>query len=269
MDRNDDGRISYDEFLNPPAADTRQARFDKLDRNSDGVVSRGEWASEAGVFHLADRNGDGVVTLREYLNAPAGETYELRFEQIDRDNDGVIGRREWPAGESVTFDRADRNNDGAVTRWEFANSGSAAATPAEMSFDDMDHNNDGVISRYEWHADRATFDRMDRNQDGIVTYREFQSPLPADTRSSRFQELDRNRDRHDLADGMAVRPGELRHPGPQPRRHADRERVPGHPRAAGAVRLAGRQWRRRARSRRSGRERRRPSGSSTATATGG
>ena len=66
----------------------------------------------------------------------------------------------------MTFDRADRNNDGAVTRWEFANSGSATATPAEMSFDDMDHNNDGVISRYEWHADRATFDRMDRNQDG-------------------------------------------------------------------------------------------------------
>ena len=72
VDRNDDGRVSYDEFLNQPAADSRQARFDELDRNNDGVVSRSEWGREAGVFHLADRNGDGVVTLREYLNAPAG-----------------------------------------------------------------------------------------------------------------------------------------------------------------------------------------------------
>ena len=195
VDRNDDGRISYDEFLSPPAASTRQERFDQLDRNRDGVVSRGEWGSEAGVFHLADRNGDGVVTLREYMNAPAGETSELRFEQIDLDNDGVIVRREWPAGESVAFDRADRNRDGAVTCWEFANAAAAPSTPVEMSFEDMDHNSDGVVSRNEWHADRATFDRMDRNQDGIVTYREFQSPLAVDTRSDRFQILDRDRDR--------------------------------------------------------------------------
>jgi Ca2+-binding EF-hand superfamily protein len=194
VDRNDDGRVSYDEYLNQPAADSRQARFDELDRNNDGVVSRNEWRRESGVFHLADRNGDGVVTVREFLSAPAGETYEVRFEQIDLDDDGVIERREWPAGEAVTFDRADRNDDGAVTRWEFANSG-AAEMPAEMSFEDMDHNNDGVVSRYEWHADRATFDRMDRNNDGTITYREFQNPLPADTRSSRFQTLDVNRDR--------------------------------------------------------------------------
>jgi Ca2+-binding EF-hand superfamily protein len=195
VDRNDDRRISYDEFVNPPPPSTHQERFDSLDRNRDGVVSRGEWKSEAGVFHLADRNGDGVVTMREYLRAPAGQTYELRFEQIDLDNDGVIERREWPAGEAVTFDRADRNDDGAVTRWEFANAASAPAAPVELSFEEMDHNDDGVISRYEWHADRAAFDLMDRNRDGIVTYREFQSPLPADTRRGRFQELDRNRDR--------------------------------------------------------------------------
>lgn len=194
VDRNDDGRVSYDEFLSQPAADSRQARFDELDRNNDGVVSRGEWGREAGVFHLADRNGDGVVTVREYLNAPAGETSELRFEQLDLDSDGVIVRREWPAGESVAFERADRNDDGAVTRWEFANAGAAQA-PAELSFEDMDHNNDGVVSRYEWHADRATFVRMDRNRDEIITYREFQTPLPVDTRTSRFQTLDRNRDR--------------------------------------------------------------------------
>ena len=195
VDRNDDGRISYDEFLNPPPASTRQERFDQLDRNRDGVVSRGEWGAEAGVFHLADRNGDGVVTLREYLNAQVGETSELRFDQIDTDNDGIITRREWPAGDSVSFDRADRDNDGTVTRWEYLHVATAEAAPVEMSFDDMDHNNDGVVSRYEWHADAATFDRMDRNQDGIVTEREFQNPMPADTRSGRFQELDRNRDR--------------------------------------------------------------------------
>ena len=167
MDRNDDGRISYDEFLNPPAPDTRQGRFDMLDRNRDGVVSRGEWTSEAGVFRLAGperrRRGHGA---RVHERAHGSRPYELRFEQIDRDNDGVIERREWPAGEPVAFDRADRNNDGAVTRWEFANIAATPSTPADMSFEDMDRNNDGVLSRYEWQSDRATFDRMDRNQDG-------------------------------------------------------------------------------------------------------
>src|SRR5688572_25188097 len=116
VDRNDDGRVSRDEFLNQPAADNRQARFDQLDTNNDGVVSRREWTGEAGVFHLADRNGDSVVTLREFFNAPAGEIVEQRFDQIDADNDGVIVRREWPAGESTTFDRADSNRDAVVTR---------------------------------------------------------------------------------------------------------------------------------------------------------
>lgn len=196
VDRNDDNRISFDEFLNPAPPTTRQEQYVSLDRNRDGVVSRAEWTAEAGVFHLADRNGDGVVTMREYLSAPAGETYDLRFEQVDLNHDGVIVRREWPAADAGGFDRADRNNDGAVTRWEFANATPNPSTPpVEMNFDEMDHNDDGVINRWEWHADRATFDRMDANRDGVLTYREFQTTLPADTRNARFQELDKNRDR--------------------------------------------------------------------------
>jgi Ca2+-binding EF-hand superfamily protein len=195
VDRNDDNRISYDEFLNPAPATTREERFHQLDRNRDAVLERGEWAADAGVFHLADRNGDGVVTVREFVNAPAGESYEQRFEELDRDHDGVIERREWPSGETTTFDRADRNNDGVVTRWEFRNSGATTANPGEMVFDDMDHNNDGIISRFEWHADRASFDRIDRNNDGVITIAEFGSPLAEDTRSARFRVLDRNNDR--------------------------------------------------------------------------
>ena len=196
VDRNDDNRISYDEFLNPPAPTTRQEQFHSLDRNRDGVVSRGEWVSQAGAFHLADRNGDNVVTMREFLSAPTGETHEVRFEELDRDNDGVIEAHEWPAGEAAVFDSADRNNDGVVTRWEFRNVAVRTGTPADMSFDDMDHNNDGLISRFEWHSDRASFDRMDVNDDGVVTWGEFQTPVAAeDTRTSRFQEMDRNRDR--------------------------------------------------------------------------
>jgi Ca2+-binding EF-hand superfamily protein len=199
VDRNDDGRVSYDEFLNPPAADNRQSQFERLDTDADGVVSRREWRNEAGLFHRADRNGDGVVTVREFLNAPVAQTEELRFDQIDINNDGVIGRREWPAGESIAFDRADRNDDGAVTRWEFSNAGAGESSPREMSFEDMDHDDNGVLSNQEWHSDPSTFYAMDRNHDGVITEREFQSAPSTtpvvDARRARFQQLDRNRDR--------------------------------------------------------------------------
>ena len=106
---------------------TRQEKFDALDRNRDGVVSRAEWTNEAGVFHLADRNGDGVVTVREYLSAPAGQTYEAALRAAGPRRRRRDRAPRWPAGEPAAFDRADRNNDGAVTRWEFANA--AAARP--------------------------------------------------------------------------------------------------------------------------------------------
>lgn len=46
-------------------------------------------------------------------------TGNQRFDQLDRDNNGVISADEWP-GDKVTFQRLDRNDDGVISRDEFS-----------------------------------------------------------------------------------------------------------------------------------------------------
>ena len=41
-------------------------RFDALDTNDDGVISKGEWTGDAGTFDRLDRNDDGVISRREF-----------------------------------------------------------------------------------------------------------------------------------------------------------------------------------------------------------
>jgi Ca2+-binding EF-hand superfamily protein len=191
VDRNDDGRITLDEYRNPPTGGVED-RFSAKDRNHDGVLSRSEWRDETVVFNRADPNNDGVVTLREYRVLPAVEPREARFNQLDRDRDGVLERGEWPRDENVAHDRADRNRDGMVSFQEFA-----ALPPAdyrEENFDELDRDNNGVVSRQEWRGDAAEFDRLDRNDDRIVTLWEFRQPATTATAEDRFQELDQNRD---------------------------------------------------------------------------
>lgn len=41
-------------------------RFDRLDRNDDGVISREEWDGDRATFDRLDRNDDGVISRREF-----------------------------------------------------------------------------------------------------------------------------------------------------------------------------------------------------------
>src|SRR5262245_40275345 len=50
VDRDNNNRITRDEFNSQPTADNRQDRFYGLDTNSDGVLSRREWRGETVVF---------------------------------------------------------------------------------------------------------------------------------------------------------------------------------------------------------------------------
>lgn len=52
-------------------------------------------------FQRLDRNGDGHISK-----------WEKRFDRLDRNDDGIIGPRE------RAFDRLDRNNDGHIGKWE-------------------------------------------------------------------------------------------------------------------------------------------------------
>lgn len=124
-DSSNDGVVSLREYLDMPLRgdDDYDPRFQQLDRNADGRLSRSEWRNEAGAFWRADRNRDGVVTPREYRDRDEhGYAKEVaggrdRFSQLDTNRDGYVSRSEWD-GTSIAFQRADRNRDGLVSRSE-------------------------------------------------------------------------------------------------------------------------------------------------------
>src|SRR5262249_52261052 len=121
VDRNHDGVITRDEFANPLPLGSAEARFGDLDQDNDGVLTRCEWVGERLAFDRVDRNQDGRVTVDEDLNplpVSSASWMESRFEQRDRNRDGVLTRNEW-RNENVSFDRADRNRDGVVTLREY------------------------------------------------------------------------------------------------------------------------------------------------------
>ncbi|PYQ24928.1 MAG: hypothetical protein DMF81_04045, partial [Acidobacteria bacterium] len=190
VDRNRDGRISLDEYMNARASGyysgtgSLETRFARLDRNGDGVLSRGEWRGEPMSFRQADRNGDGVVTLNEYLNAsvvnevPLGSSYgneygyganprAERFRQADRYGRGYVTRSEWPY-DQVQFDELDRNHDGRLSLSEYMNTQTLSDR-----FRRLDYNGDGVLSRREWNGTAQDFAMYDRNGDGVVSLDEY------------------------------------------------------------------------------------------------
>jgi Ca2+-binding EF-hand superfamily protein len=207
-DRNNDNRVTVDEYVSSPVASSTDLRFQALDRDRNGVVNRNEWVGESRPFDLVDRNRDNRITADEYVNPPAGGEAERRFAVLDRNGNGVVNRGEW-RGETMNFDAVDRNGDNRVTLEEYVSMASygsgTGSSDRERRFAQLDRNRDGVLSRGEW-RETADFRRADRNSDGVVTLREYlygnvayerprddddydQSPT---SRSARFRELDDN-----------------------------------------------------------------------------
>ena len=105
-----------------------QMRFNGLDMNNDGRISRAEWRGNDVSFGNHDWNRDGVLSGDEvrpgatrpaHPAGPAGPASHVRFDSLDLNNNGVIVPAEWRAGHRI-FDRLDTNDDGRVTPAEFA-----------------------------------------------------------------------------------------------------------------------------------------------------
>lgn len=118
LDRNNDNFVSRAEFENPVLPGPREGRFDSLDANRDGRLSRGEWRGGDDVFNGLDANHDGFVTRSEFLNPPAGMSRLQRFTTWDHNDDGVLTRSEWHADTSA-FNRLDDDYDGLVSLAEY------------------------------------------------------------------------------------------------------------------------------------------------------
>ena|SRR5688572_13564963 len=116
-DRNRDGVLTRAEFLGEDTQDDdRGDRFDYLDNNNDGRISRGEWHGTAERFDALDDNRDGILTRVE-MRGTSDPPPDL-FTSVDVNRDNRISRNEWHWSRP-SFDTRDGNRDGVLTREEF------------------------------------------------------------------------------------------------------------------------------------------------------
>lgn len=157
-------------------------RFQEMDTNRDGTITRDEWRGNDRSFRNHDWNGDGRLSGDE-VRAGArrnsrwddrdvessidyeGDRTSTRFRALDHDRDNRLSRAEWHASYEM-FSRLDRNRDDRLTLAEFT---AADDDDAEDRFGDLDTNNDGRLTRDEWHGSNAVFGALDGNRDGVLT----------------------------------------------------------------------------------------------------
>lgn len=107
-----------------PIAFAGSAKFEAMDTNGDGKVSRVEHrnASEK-MFKQIDKNRDGVVSATELRSAvddgdSAGGSAREKFKKMDGNSDGRITEREHATAAYTMFSEADTNKDRFLSREE-------------------------------------------------------------------------------------------------------------------------------------------------------
>lgn len=95
-----------------------QERFQRLDQNGDGRITRDEAAQASSrMFARLDSDGDGAVTMSE-ISGKGGKHGERRFERVDADGDGKMTEAEFKQARLRWFERIDSNGDDAITLGE-------------------------------------------------------------------------------------------------------------------------------------------------------
>ncbi len=196
-----------------------QMRFQGMDRNNDGVITRDEWRGNDRSFRNQDWNGDGVLAGDEVRTGARRQSnwgqdwnhdgrvdsfdtqIAQRYRGYDTNNDDRVARSEWP-GDPRLFTRLDASRDGYLTMQEYTQGGGfnldALGGPV-FRFSNLDNNRDGWVTRNEWSMGNADFDRLDVNRDNRISRFEFENNAGAganDSRDSlgRFNAQDVNRD---------------------------------------------------------------------------
>jgi Ca2+-binding EF-hand superfamily protein len=159
-------------------------RFEGMDTDRNGVITREEWRGSARAFQNQDWNGDGQLSgdevrpgARRDANWEQADHIPSRFERynswtqagfnnLDHNRDRKITANEWHF-DRETFRRVDRNRDGALDQNEFL--GGDIDDVRDVSFDDLDWNNNGRVERSEWTGAPAVFNDLDRNRDGVLS----------------------------------------------------------------------------------------------------
>lgn len=163
-----------------------EMRFSRMDRNSDGIITRAEWRGSDQSFRVHDWNGDGVLSGDEVRRGAARGRAEVDYDEqrrsefhdwtdagfrgLDHDRNDRISRGEWHYDREA-FTRADRNRDGALTRNEFLNADSD--DDRGDRFDYLDVNRNGRIEESEWHGSDDAFAWLDRDRDRSLSSAEL------------------------------------------------------------------------------------------------
>ena len=181
-------------------------RFQVLDENRDGRITRDEWDGNDRSFQNHDWNRDGVLSGNEVRPGRHRDT-ELadhdpnRFERnlnwtranftaLDHNRDGRLSANEWHF-DIETFRRVDANRNDSLSLQEFL--GEGIDDVRDNSFDDMDWNNNGRVKRAEWFGGSAEFNRLDANRDGVLSRFEVVGSQESFETWDQFQNLDYDR----------------------------------------------------------------------------
>ena len=195
--------VTSAEAQNQPVS---RMRFQALDRNNDGRITRDEWNGSERSFQSHDWNGDGELSGNE-VRAGAQRNTELadhdpnRFERnlnwtqanfnsLDHNRDGRLSANEWHF-DLETFRRVDANRNNSISLQEFL--GEGVDDVRDDSFDNMDWNNNGRVERSEWYGGTAEFNRLDVNRDGVLSRYEVVGGTESFDTWDQFNHLDYDR----------------------------------------------------------------------------
>ena len=126
-DHNRDGVLSRGEFLggeDPSEDDDREDSFSNLDYNRDNRVDRNEWHGTRGRFDGLDRDRDGFLTRAEF--AGTADAPPDLFASVDANRDGAVTPDEW-YWDQASFGARDLNRDGRISRDEVNRTGGVTA----------------------------------------------------------------------------------------------------------------------------------------------
>ncbi len=154
--------------------DPYSERFEQLDQDKDGYVSRAEWPLDPKSFDIVDRDKDGRLSRFELMtpNVILRDS-SSQFRELDFNRDGRLSRVEWQrSGQSLGALDGDRDGYITLTELRRAQMGSdrpIVVYPQDRHFlRNLDRNGDNRLSRLEWTGSRAVFNRLDRNRDGFI-----------------------------------------------------------------------------------------------------
>lgn len=166
-------------------------RFKALDRNNDSRISRDEFdaAGErtwAGYEKSQEATRESAAASnRDPLKMPTSHTANGMLELYDRNGDGVVDRAEFDAARAATFAATDGNGDGQLDLAEYtaefagrldaqrAKVREAGGRQAGVRFGALDSDKDGQMTFAEYQVSgKRLFERADTNSDRIVDARD-------------------------------------------------------------------------------------------------